>query len=82
MFTTIKSTKVTRLLLGKHKPTFHPSRDMGDHVVVINSKYVSLTGKNWSEKVYYRHSGYLGNLRVEKAQFLNLRKPTEVSKKE
>lgn len=57
------STQIARLLMGKHKPTFTPSQDTGDFVVVINAGQVRVTGKKAQQKVYYRHSGYPGGLK-------------------
>ena len=56
------ASDAARLLLGKHKPTYEPHLAMGDHVIVINAAEVILTGNKASQKVYYRHSGYPGNL--------------------
>ena len=57
------ATEIAKLLVGKHKPTYTPHLDDGDYVVVINSDKVLLTGRKESDKIYYRHSGYIGNLR-------------------
>ena len=56
------ASEAARLLLGKHKPTYEPHLTMGDHVIVVNASEVILTGNKASQKVYYRHSGYPGNL--------------------
>ena len=58
------ASEVARLLLGKHKPDYEPHLPMGDYVVVINASEVALTGDKAEQKVYYRHSGYPGNLRT------------------
>ena len=57
------ATQVANILRGKNKPTFTPHVDCGDFVVVINAKYVNLTGKKLEQKKYYRHSGYIGGLK-------------------
>ncbi len=57
------ASEAARLLLGKHKPDYEPHLPMGDYVVVINASGVVLTGNKAQQKVYYRHSGYPGNLR-------------------
>jgi large subunit ribosomal protein L13 len=57
------ASEVAKILRGKHKPTFAPHMDMGDHVVVVNAAKVRLTGAKLESKVYYRHSGYPGGLR-------------------
>lgn len=72
------STRVASLLRGKHKPTFTPSLDMGDPVVVVNASKVRVTGNKLSAKTYARHSGYPGGLRVETLGNLLRRRPEEV----
>ena len=57
------ATKISSLILGKHKPTYEPHLVMGDYVVVINSDKVIVTGQKFDKKVYYRHSGYPGGIR-------------------
>jgi large subunit ribosomal protein L13 len=57
------ASEVAKILRGKHKPTFAPHMDTGDHVVVVNASKVRLTGAKLESKVYYRHSGYPGGLR-------------------
>lgn len=57
------ASEAARLLLGKHKPDYEPHLAMGDHVIVVNAGEVALTGNKAESKVYYRHSGYPGNLR-------------------
>lgn len=57
------ATRVARLLMGKHKPTFSRNLDVGDYVVVINAEKVRVTGNKAKQKVYYRHSGYPGGLK-------------------
>ena len=56
------ATQISNLLRGKHKPTFTPHTDNGDFVVVINTDKLQMTGSKWTEKKYYRHSGYPGGL--------------------
>ena len=56
------ATEVAKLLRGKHKPTYTPNIDTGDHVIVINCKDVILTGKKLDQKVYRSHSGYIGGM--------------------
>lgn len=57
------AAKVATLLRGKHKPTFTPNVDGGDHVVVINCEKAVLTGKKLEQKYYRRHSGWVGGLK-------------------
>ncbi len=54
------ATEVARILRGKHKPIFTPHLDTGDHVIVINSSKVVLTGRKAEQKTYFRHSGFVG----------------------
>ena len=57
------ATEAARLLRGKHKPTFTPNVDMGDHVIILNCKDVILTGNKLTQKMYRHHSGYIGGLK-------------------
>jgi len=52
-----------KLLRGKHKPQFTPFLDCGDHVVIVNAAKAKVTGRKLEQKVYYRHSGYMGGLK-------------------
>lgn len=78
------ATEAARLLRGKHKPTFTPNIDTGDHVIVINCKDAILTGSKLDQKVYRHHSGYIGGMKEtvardvmqktpEKAMFLAIK---------
>jgi large subunit ribosomal protein L13 len=69
------ATAAARLLQGKHKPTYTPFIDTGDHVVVVNAAKVKLTGRKEDQKIYRRHSGYEGGLREERARLLRQRRP-------
>jgi large subunit ribosomal protein L13 len=57
------ATQVAIYLRGKHKPTFTPHMDMGDHVVIVNAGKIQVTGAKLKQKIYYRHSGYPGGLK-------------------
>lgn len=59
------STEIARVLTGKHKPIYAPHVDTGDFVIVVNAEKTVLTGRKETEKIYYRHSGYIGSLRSE-----------------
>jgi len=72
------ATQIAVRLRGKHKAIFTPHADTGDFVVVINADKVSLTGKKWDRKIYYRHSGYLGGLKQISAKKLIEKKPEDV----
>jgi len=54
------STQIAHILRGKHKPTFSPSVDTGDYVVVINADKIAVTGRKLEQKTYVRHSGHIG----------------------
>ncbi len=64
------ATRIASILRGKHKPTFTPHVDTGDHVIVINAEKVKLTGRKREQKLYYRHSGYMGSLKTVTADKL------------
>ena len=69
---------VAARLRGKHKPIYTPHVDTGDHVVVVNAAKVVLTGNKWDDKMYHRHSGYLGGLKSRSAKDLLQRRPTDL----
>lgn len=57
------ASKIAKLLMGKHKTTYSTHMDMGDYVVVTNSKEVDITGRKSKQKVYYKHSGFPGGFK-------------------
>ncbi|WP_421382691.1 MULTISPECIES: 50S ribosomal protein L13 [Bacillus] len=61
------SSEVASILRGKHKPTFTPHVDTGDHVIIINASKIELTGKKLTDKIYYRHSQHPGGLKSRTA---------------
>ena len=69
---------VASRLRGKHKPTYTPHVDTGDHVIVVNADKVVLTGRKWDAKMYYRHSGYVGGLKSTSAKRLFEKGPPEL----
>ena len=69
------------LLRGKHKPTFAYHEDCGDNVIIINADKVVLTGKKLDEKMYYHHTGYIGNMKKIKYSTLMREKPAFVVEK-
>lgn len=71
------ATEVARVLRGKHKPTFAPHMDMGDHVIIVNADKVVLTSNKADRKMVHRHSGYPGGLRSETYGNLMERKPAD-----
>ncbi len=72
------ASRVASILRGKHKPTFTPHLDLGDHVVVINAEKIHLTGRKLTDKVYRWHTGYIGGLREVKAGSLLKSHPERV----
>ena len=62
------AAEAAKLLRGKHKPTFTPNQDTGDHVIILNCKDVILTGKKLDQKVYRHHSGYIGGMKETSAK--------------
>jgi len=72
------ATEIASLLMGKAKPDYTPNMDLGDYVVVINAKGVKLTGKKETDKVYYRHSGYLGGLKKQTVAEVRERYPEKL----
>jgi large subunit ribosomal protein L13 len=67
-----------RILTGKNKPIYTPFLDTGDHIVVINAAEISLSGRKESDKLYHRHSGYLGGLTTTSAGQMRKTKPTKI----
>lgn len=57
------ATELAHRLRGKHKPEFTPHMDTGDHMVVINAEKIKVTGNKVEDKIYYRHTGYIGNMK-------------------
>jgi large subunit ribosomal protein L13 len=69
---------VATRLRGKHKPVYTPHVDTGDHIIVINADKIALTGRKWDEKLYYRHSGYVGGLKSITAKKLLEKRPEDL----
>ena len=69
------ATEAAKLLRGKHKPTFTPNMDVGDHVIVINCSKAILTGNKLNQKVYRHHSGYIGGMREISAKDMMEKNP-------
>lgn len=72
------AAEVAKVLRGKHKPTFTPHVDTGDHVIVVNAAKVQLTGKKLTQKTYFRHSGYVGGTTFIQAGKMLADKPERV----
>jgi large subunit ribosomal protein L13 len=72
------ATKVATLLMGKHKPTYTPFLDTGDHVIIINAEKVRLTGAKEEQKLYRYHTGYPGGLVETTARTMRAKKPARM----
>jgi large subunit ribosomal protein L13 len=72
------ATQAARLLQGKHKATWSPYLDQGDHVIILNAARVRLTGKKEEQKLYRYHSGYEGGLREERAKVVRQKDPARI----
>jgi large subunit ribosomal protein L13 len=72
------ASQVAQLLRGKHKPTWTPHLDTGDHVIVLNAERVVLTGAKMDQKMYYRHSGYPGGFRATPVRVEMEKRPERV----
>ncbi len=57
------ASQIAHRLKGKHKPSYSPHVDMGDHIVVVNAEKVRVTGRKLEDKVYYHHTGYIGGIK-------------------
>ena len=62
------ATEAAKLLRGKHKPTYTPNLDVGDHVIILNCNQVILTGNKINQKIYRSHSGYIGGMKEVSAK--------------
>jgi large subunit ribosomal protein L13 len=69
---------VAARLRGKHNPLFTPHADTGDFVVVVNAEKIKLTGNKWVQKLYHRHTGYIGGLKTASARELLEKRPEEL----
>jgi len=70
------AVKAANLLRGKNKALYTPHQEIGDYVIIVNATEAVMTGNKASDKLYYRHSGYLGGLKSENYEKLVARKPT------
>jgi large subunit ribosomal protein L13 len=69
------ASKAAQVLMGKHKPTYTPFIDTGDHIIVVNAEKVKLTGAKEEDKLYRTHSGYPGGLKEVQAKRMRQRRP-------
>ena len=72
------ATRIAHVLLGKHKPTFTPNVDTGDHVIIINAEKIHLTGNKLNGKIYYRHTMHPGGLKQRTALEMRTNYPTKM----
>ena len=72
------SSQIASVLRGKHKPTFTPNVDVGDYVIVINAAKIKVTGDKLNQKLYRRHSGYVGGLKETVLSDMLAKKPEQV----
>ena len=72
------AAQAARVLMGKHKPTYTPFLDTGDHVIVVNAAKIRLTGKKEEQKLYRRHSGYPGGLVETQARDVRSTRPAKM----
>jgi large subunit ribosomal protein L13 len=72
------ASQIAQRLRGKHKPEFAPHMDAGDFVVVVNAEKVQVTGRKLDQKIYYRHSGWIGGLKETVLKDMMATKPTQV----
>lgn len=75
------ATAVADRLRGKHKPEYTPTIDTGDYIVIVNAEKVRVTGRKFTDKKYYRHSGYPGGLKETTFDKLQEKAPEEIIKK-
>jgi large subunit ribosomal protein L13 len=75
------ATHVATLLMGKHKPTYSPHLDMGDFVVVVNASKIKVTGNKLDDKIYIRHTGYVGGIKETPLREMLERHPERVLEK-
>ena len=75
------STEVAKVLRGKHKPTYTPFLDTGDYVIVTNAEKIKVTGKKMEQKIYFRHSDYVGSGKYTTLREMMEKKPVKVIEK-
>ncbi len=69
------ASEIARRLRGKHKPVYTPHVDTGDYVVVVNAEKIRVTGRKLTDKIYHRHTGYVGHMKSESLEKLLQRAP-------
>ena len=71
------ASELARRLRGKHKPVYTPHVDTGDYIIVVNAEKIRVTGRKLKDKMYHRHTGYIGNLKSESLEQLLERAPEQ-----
>ncbi len=74
------ASEVAKILRGKNKPIFTPHMDCGDYVIVVNAEHIKVTGKKLEQKIYYRHSSYVGGMKETTLREMMAKKPDQVIK--
>ena len=74
------ASQVATVLRGKNKPTYTPSMDTGDYVIIVNADKIKVTGKKLDQKIYYRHSDYVGGFKSTTLREMMNKKPEQVIK--
>jgi large subunit ribosomal protein L13 len=72
------ASQIAMFLMGKHKPTYSSYIDTGDYVIVLNADKVKFTGNKWDQKVYHRHTGFVGGIRTRTAKEMLQKKPADI----
>ena len=72
------ASEVAKVLRGKNKPIFTPHMDCGDYVIIVNADKVKVTGKKMDQKIYYRHSDYVGGMKETTLKEMMAKKPEKV----
>ncbi|MFO7306547.1 MAG: 50S ribosomal protein L13 [Gammaproteobacteria bacterium] len=72
------ASQIAMRLRGKHKACFTPHADTGDYIIVVNASKVRVTGRKLTDKIYYRHTGYIGNLKSTSLEKLLKERPERV----
>ncbi|MFG6117256.1 50S ribosomal protein L13 [Thalassobacillus devorans] len=72
------SSEVAAILRGKHKPTYTPHFDTGDHVIIVNAEKIELSGKKLNDKIYYRHTNHVGGLKSRTANEMRTKYPEQM----
>ena len=72
------TSEIAKILRGKNKPTYTPHIDTGDYVIVVNADKIKVTGKKMDQKIYYRHSDYVGGMKETTLKEMMNKKPEDV----